>query len=612
MALPQLTKPSTYTKEKAEVVNHFLGLNKGLNIGAGEFAAMHNMTNDYYPVFGNRKKRGILGSFTKPMGVVGGDKFSYVDNNKLYYNQKFVMNLAETNKERTLIIMGAYLCVFPDGIVYNTVEQTSEAIENSQTTTSAVTMQMCKLDGTNFTSSNTHIGNTAPSDTTTYPYWLDTSQEDAVVLKMWSSTYSMWTSVATTYVKISATDIGKGFKEYDSVKISGIQIKGYNDYDFNDTLIIYACADDYIIVAGLMDLYYTQNDPVTVKRELPKMDYICEFNNRLYGCRYGLNNDNEFVNEIYASKLGDPTNWFAYQGLATDSYAATCGSQGEFTGCIAYAGYVFFFKEEGFHKLYGSYPSNFQMIWRPCRGVAKGSSKSLAIVNEVLYFKARDAIVAYDGSETTISLKLDTEPYFDAIATDFKNKYYICMRDQEYKYKLYVFDSTKGTWCIEDDIRTKYMCYADNAAYIIDWDNNLYCINNEFIYTYNFPDDELLPKATIYPGRTNYAPYEDKLKWSFETGDLGYDNPYNKYVKRLNIRMQLDINAMVRIEIEYDSSGEWEYVTELFATRKKSYEVPITVTRADHIRLRLSGWGEFRLYSLTKAVENGSGEDEGE
>lgn len=612
MALPQLTKPSTYTREKAEVINIFAGLNKGLNIGAGEFSAMKNMTNDYYPVFGNRKKRGIIDTFDNPMGVVGGDKLSYVDDNKLYYNQTYLMDLAATNKERALVMMGAYLCVFPDGVVYNTITEQSENIENTRTTTSTVTMRMCKLDGTEFTSANTHIGTTAPQDTTTYPYWLDTSVEDAVILKMWSSTYSMWTSVATTYVKIESTDIGKGFKEYDSVKISGINIKGYNDYEFNDTLIVYACDDDYIIVAGLMDLYYTQNDPVTVKRELPKMDYICEFNNRLYGCRYGLNNNGEFVNEIYASKLGDPTNWFAYQGLSSDSYAASCGSQGEFTGCIAYSGYVFFFKEEGFHKLYGSYPSNFQMIWRPCRGVAKGSNKSLAIVNEVLYFKARDAIVAYDGSETTISLKLDTEPYFDAVATDFKNKYYISMRDQDYKYKLYVFDSNKGTWCIEDDLRAKYMCYADNAAYIVSWDNTLYCINNEFIYTFSFPSADLFPSDDLYPGRTNYAPYEDKLKWSFETGDLGYDNPYNKYVKRLNLRMQLDIDAMVRIEIEYESSGDWEYVTELFATRKKSYEVPITVRRADHIRLKLSGWGEFRLYSLTKAVEGGSGEDESE
>ena len=201
MALPQLTKPSSYTKEKAEVTNIFLGLNKGLNIGAGEFAAMTNMTNDYYPVFGTRKKRGIIDTMTDPMGVVGGDKFSYVDNNKLYFNQSYVMDLAATGKERTLVMMGAYLCVFPDGIVYNTITMQSESIENTQITSGTVTMQMCKLDGTNFTQNNTHIGDTAPQDTTTYPYWLDTSVEDAVVLKMWSSTYSMWTSVATTYVK---------------------------------------------------------------------------------------------------------------------------------------------------------------------------------------------------------------------------------------------------------------------------------------------------------------------------------------------------------------------------------------------------------------------------
>ena len=613
MALPQMVNNSSATREKLTVQNAFLGLNKGLHIAENEFSEMHNMTNDYFPVFGNRKKRGIIDTLVNPMGVCGGDKLAYVDNNKLYYDQSFVTNLASTNKERTLVMMGAYLCVFPDGVVYNTIDYTISNIENTRTTTTNITMQMCKLDGTAFTSNNTHIGTTAPSNTTTYPYWLDTSNSNSVVLKMWSSTYSMWTSVASTYVKISATNIGKGFKEYDSVKISGIRIKGYKDYDFNDTLIVYAAANDYIIVAGLMDLYYQQSSsyPVTVKRELPKLDFVCEFNNRLYGCRYGENNAGEFVNEIYASKLGDPTNWNAFPGLASDSYIATCGSQGEFTGCIAYSGYVFFFKEEGFHKLYGTQPSNYQMIWRPCRGVAKGSDKSLAVVNEILMFKARDAIVAYDGAENTFSEKLGIEPYFDAVASAFKNKYYISMRDQEYKYKLYVYDVTKGTWCIEDDLRAKYMVYANNATYIIDFYNKVYAINNEYIYIYNFPSDDLNPESTLFPGRINLAPYEDKLEWWFITGDLGLDNPYNKYVKRLNLRMALDVGAKVKIEVEYDSSGNYEYVTEHYADKKKTYEIPIQVKRADHIKLKLSGWGEFRLYSLTKAVEGGSGEDEG-
>lgn len=611
MSLPEMVSNKS-NRENVVVQNAFLGINRGLHIADNEFGDMFNMTNDYFPVFSNRKKRGIINQLTNPQGVCGGAKLAYVDDNKLYFDQTLVKTLDSTDKERTIVMMGAKICVFPDGVVYNTISRTTEEIENSVTTTGNITMQMCKLDGTAFTSNNTHIGTTAPGNPSTYPYWLDTSDNKNVVLKMWSNTYSMWTSVATTYVKIGSTGIGKGFKEYDSVKVSGIRVKGYNDYDFNDTLIVYAAADDYIIVAGLMDLYYQQlsSYPVTVSRELPKMDFVCEYNNRLYGCRYGENNAGEFVNEIYASKLGDPTNWNAFPGLSSDSYIASCGSQGEFTGCVAYSGYVFFFKEEGFHKLYGTQPSNFQMIWRPCRGVAKGSDKSIAIVNEVLFFKSRDAIVAYDGAESTVSIKLGTEPYFDAVASAFKNKYYISMRDQEYKYRLFVYDITKGSWVIEDNLRAKYMVYADNATYIIDFDNTLYAINNEYIYLYNFPSDDLYPDDELYPGLINLAPYEDTLEWHCVTGDLGLDNPYNKYVKRINLRMSLDVGAKVKIEVEYDSSGVWDFVTEHYADRKKSYEIPIQVKRADHIRLKLSGWGEFRLYALTKAVEGGSGEDE--
>ena len=636
MKLPQLT----YKTDSLSVVNIFGGLNTGLNISENEFSDMQNMTNDYYPVFGNRKQRGILDSLDNPMGMCGGDDLSYVDDNKLFFHQTYVADLEETDEERQLVRMGAYLCIFPDGLIYNTKTNEITDIENVVTTTSTVKMAMCKLDGTELNSSNTYIGTSAPADTTTYQYWIDTSDSTNVVMKMWSDTYSMWTSITTTYVKISSTGIGVGFKEYDAAKFSGIKIKGYNDYDFNDTLVIYGRGDDYLIVAGIFNLSYTQSDPVTVKRELPKMDFVCEMNNRIYGCRYGYNNDEDFVNEVYACKLGDPTNWFSYAGLTGDSYTASCGSEGPFTGIVSYGGYVFFFKEEGFHKLYGTQPSNFQMIWRPCRGVQAGSSKSIAIVNEVLLFKSRDAIVAYDGTEDTISIKLGMEPMFEAVAGAYKNKYYISMRNQEMKWALYVYDMVKNTWCKEDELRAKYMAYANHCAYIVDYNNNMYAIDNEYIYLYNYPsntlypidtwyyhhpEDEIYPKDElypgpinldspndlIYPGFINLSPYEDTIEWYFITGDLGLDNPYNKYLKRINLRMSLDVSAKIKIEVEYDSSGEWEYVTEQYANKKRNYDIPIAVKRADHVRLKISGWGEFRLYSITRAVEGGSGEDEG-
>ena len=62
--------------------------------------------------------------------------------------------------------------------------------------------------------------------------------------------------------------------------------------------------------------------------------------------------------------MGDPKNWNCFLGLDNDSYAATVGTQNEFTGIAAWSGYLFFFKEDGFHKLYGTKPSNYEMQWK--------------------------------------------------------------------------------------------------------------------------------------------------------------------------------------------------------------------------------------------------------
>ena len=97
------------------------------------------------------------------------------------------------------------------------------------------------------------------------------------------------------------------------------------------------------------------------------------------------------------------------------------------------------------------------------------------------------------------------------------------------------------------------------------------------------------------------------MEWYLESGDIGMDSPMHKYVKNLNIRLQLAEKAKLKIEIMYDSSMDWEYVMEFYCTRKRSYEIPVPVRRCDHFRIRLSGWGEVRIFSITKAMEGGSG-----
>jgi hypothetical protein len=259
--------------------------------------------------------------------------------------------------------------------------------------------------------------------------WTDTSSTPHV-LKQYSETSEMWIQIATTYIKISAPNIASAFKQYDAVKISGFpsdvpQLKELEGNTFplwdvyhdegNDERA--EGTNDYIVIIGILDEAGPHESDLRIERNMPNMDFIIESENRLWGCHYGVATNGEVVNEIYASKLGDFKNWNCFMGISTDSYVASVGSDGKFTGAITHLGYPLFFKENYLHKVYGNYPANYQVQTNACRGVQDGSEKSLAIVNEVLYYKSRNAVCAYDGSlPAEISSALGDSSYFDAVA----------------------------------------------------------------------------------------------------------------------------------------------------------------------------------------------------
>lgn len=598
--LPQLN----YKQDGVSMINQFLGLNRNIVAQENEFAKMKNMTNDYFPVLTNRKKRGFIRKLDKPQGILGGRYLSYVDDNKLYYDEGYVCDLDNTDAERKLIQMGAYLCVFPDGIIYNTYSNEIKTIKN-ETTADNVTISLCKLDGTRYDSNNTVVGNTAPSDHS--KYWLDTSQE-TVVMKMFSSTTSMWVSVPTVYCKFEAPNIGKGFHPYDAVTFEGVDRGGwvFNNYDFNTSNIIYACDDNALVVIGLINLNHVNSNPITFKRELPEMEYICENTNRLWGC-------SSDKHEIYACKQGDPTNWNFYAGLDNDSYAATVGTQNVFTGCAAHGGYVYFFKEDGYHKIYGTKPSNFEMVWKPSRGVQLGSGRSVSTTGDYMFYKSTDGVCIFDGNPTVISNNLGIYNYYDAVGCGYKDKYYVSMRDEDYVWTLYIYDTKKRTWTAEDDIRVKYMTVTNKGMYFITNENDLYAVNNESIFTKVFPsqtehgDTFIYPNEAFYPGNSIGGEMEDTIEWMFETVDMGMGSPYHKYIKRINVRIEMDVLSKLKMEIMYDSSDSWLPVVEYCCTKKRSFEIPIPIQRCDHFRIRFSGWGEFKLYSIAQIREEGSG-----
>ena len=222
-----------------------------------------------------------------------------------------------------------------------------------------------------------------PTEAEDGAFWLDTRDKQ---LKQYSTAQEQWAEVAGTRLALQAKGIGVGFQAGD-----GVRIRGTGLAELDDVCLLEKVADNEVQVTGLLSRERYIDGKVTLDRDVPDLVLAAELNNRVWG----VEADSQ---EIRACKLGDPTNWNVYAGVATDSYAVSVGSDGVFTGICSFMGYVLFLKEGWLHKLYGTKPADFQLTATLARGVEAGAWRTLCPVGDTLYYKGTDGVYAYDGS----------------------------------------------------------------------------------------------------------------------------------------------------------------------------------------------------------------------
>jgi hypothetical protein len=581
MRYPQLKELPT----SREMVDVFRGYNHNLRISSGEFFNMKNMTSDFYPVLSPRGKRGVYAKPASPQALIAKEVLCYVDGTDFVMGEKRInmeLSTAINDNPKQLVSMGAYVIIMPDKKYINTADTEDwGSIEESVVTDGDVTFTLCRVDGSSYDVQ--YAQPEAPESPTNTTLWVDTSTTPNV-LKQWSESSAMWVSVATTYIKIQYPGIGKNFNVHDGITISGLKEQSTQIAALEGAAIVWDKADDYIIVVGILDKTETVSAAVTIKRSMPIMDFVVEANNRLWGCRYGLDENGELVNRLYASKLGDFKNWNCYMGISTDSYYANVGTDGYFTGAITHLGAALFFKENCLHKVYGSFPAEFTVQDTACRGVQHGCSESLAIVNEILYYKARNAVCAYDGSlPVEVSYALGNERYYDAVGGAHGNKYYISMADSFDNWNLFVYDTAKGLWHREDDLHAT--CFASYRG-------EMYCVDAE--------DRNII--TLLGSGEESESVVESMV----ETGELGISSPDMKYISRITMRMSVDDGTEMDIYAQYDLSDEWVQVAHIRGTGLRSFSIPIRPRRCDFMRLKIEARGMYKITSMTKTIEQGS------
>ena len=557
--------------QKRATLTAFGGYDARVRCGKESFAAMKNLCGERYPTLSVRARRGMVGNVVKPHGMVGKDCLIWVDTHTLYVNGTAV-NLVLTDTEKQLVSMGAYVVIFPDKKYVNTQDLSDcGSLENTVTTTGEVEFSLCDSEGE---SVETYTMSTvAPESAAAGAMWWDTGEN---VLKRYID--GVWEPVSDLYVKVSADGIGSGFRQGDGVVLSGCTAA-----DVDGVHVLTQVETNSVVFAGMPNSIGTQNTAVTMKRGVPEMDYVVECGNRLWGCKYGLVNG-EAINEIYASALGDFRNWNTYAGLSTDSYAAERGSDGVFTGAVAYLGNPIFFKEDCMERVYISNSGAHQVVTVTCDGVKKGSSGSLQIVDGTLYYHSPAGVCAFEGSlPVSVSQALGETVYHDAVAGGAGGKYYLSVLDENDEAVLLCYHTRRKLWYREDDLRC--LCFA-------------VCDGELFAMTEN--------KILSLHGRSGTL--EDAVEWSAESGDWGLDTPENTYLQRLEIRLKPSEGSAAEVSVSYDGGQTWQRQGSVRGQTGQIHPAVVSIrpARCSMLRVRLSGRGDCTVFSASAVYEKGS------
>lgn len=501
----------------------FRGYNHNLYAQDGELWDMENLTSDLSPLLSPRRPRWKVETLAKPNGLYAKDGLYWVDGTGFYADG--VKRGTVTDSRKQFAGIGAYIILLPDKAYYNRLTQEFGSLESSWSGTAAF------QDGT-------YAGEEAEGNT----------------------------------IYAAGADWGSRFREGDAVTISGASTQSNNQ-----TIIIREIAGDYL---RFYENSFTpeSGQSLTISRDVPDLDFICENENRLWGCK---------GDTVYASKLGDPFNWNVFDGLSTDSYAVDVGSAGDFTACCSYLGYPCMFKEEHIYKVYGDKPSNFQVMGSASLGVEKGSHMSLAIAGETLYYLSRIGVVAYTGGiPQSVADAFGTVRYRNAVGGSDGVKYYVSMEDMEGAWHLFAYDTRYGTWHREDGLE----------AVGFGWNTELYFLSAAGPLWMNGNAREV-PKGAVSEGAVESAA---------EFADFVEGSPDKKGAGKLQVRVELDAGAELEVEIQFDSDGVWRPVDKLAATEKRSFLLPIIPRRCDHYRVRLIGSGGWRVYSMSREHYAGS------
>ena len=207
----------------------------------------------------------------------------------------------------------------------------------------------------------------------------------------------------------------------------------------------------------------------------------------------------------------------------------------------------------------------------------------MCIINEVLFYKGRAGVYAYNGgTPRLVSAALGLRRYDGAAGGSDGRNYYVSMRDMDGgAWGLYAYDPFRGIWLREDETHVLGFACLDGELYAMEAGGSVWKYGRE-------------------------EAGSEAVQWSAEFAPFTDGTLLRKRHLRLSLRLELSQGADVCAEVREDG-GPWRAVWQSGDARTRTVTVPIFPRRCDSFSLRLSGTGGCVIRALEREVQMGSG-----
>ena len=610
----------TGVKNTRDLLRAFGGLNETYGCTEAEYSGGMNFSARDFPALSTRLPRRRLQELAGLNGMYHLNGLLTVCGRDLVYTpdeapaQPVTVKNAVADSRKTMVGIGTKILIFPDKVAFDTADGSAAPLGAAWEAGSlSVSFAPCDASGNTYEVKDK--GTKEPEHPQDGQLFLKLNEPDKPysaenTLEVYSEASGNWTVIPLDYCLVTAEGIGAEFRVWDTVTLTGTGAEQAGQWaGLDGDRIVYGVTETtlrlradpggehfygrlvhngssavWVSMDGTQREEYFPAEGVKVERRVPDLEYLTECDNRVWGC-------SSSENVIYACKLGDPTNWFSYRGIAADSYAVTVGSDGPFTGAATCMGYALFFKENTLHKLYGSKPSDFQLSSLRCRGVARNAARSLCVLNETLYYLSSDGVMAWDGSiPAKVSAALDAGRLANvkqAVGGALDGRYYLHV-SRENEVRLLVYDTERGLWH-EEDVCSFEMASTGGQLYL--WDGRALWAAD--------------PSREAAGQRSEGT--EQGVEFALTTGDLGLDSPEERYLSRLTLRLDAACRSQMTVEVSYDG-GPWENAAALTVEgQRRNCDLHLVPRRCASLRLRLWGYGQITLRSLAKTFSGARG-----